>query len=428
MTTGTISGRGLSARTFDSGFPFAHDTYNGMIAAGDGCVYYVLCSEMADTAGQMFCYDPRADSILRVGDLTQACGESGSIAQGKSHVNFVESDGSLWFATHVGYYDLVDGIEKMGAPPPGLNPYTGGHLLRYDLKSRQFERLGMPAPGEGILTMNMDPARGRIYGVTWPTGRFFRFDVASRETRDLGGFFEGGENGTGSAYRTICRSLAVDPRDGSVYFTSGEGAIYAYRYRRDAVEKLDGLEMRKDYFGHYDPECPGHMAYNWRQVVWYPKESAFYGVHGNSGYLFRFDPSAGAVTVIERLTSEPSKRSGMYDQFSYGYLGFALGPDGETLYYLTGGPIYVNGKRVAGKDATAKGESKGEENLHLVTYHIPTNKYVDHGPIILDRGGHPAYVNSIAVAADGTVYTLSRIPGAGSRTDLISFRPEAGRC
>jgi hypothetical protein len=165
------------------------------------------------------------------------------------------------------------------------------------------------------------------------------------------------------------------------------------------------------------------MAYNWRQVFWYAPERAVYGVHGNSGYLFRFDPQAERVDVLRRITSEPSRRSGMYDQFSYGYLGFAPGPDGRTIYYLTGGPIYVDGRRLRGKDSTAKGESKGEENLHLITYHIPTGRYTDHGPILLEDGRRPAYVNSIAVGKDGTVYTLSRITKSGrTRTDLIAIR------
>ena len=54
------------------------------------------------------------------------------------------------------------------------------------------------------------------------------------------------------------------------------------------------------------------------------------------------------MEVLERLTSVPSKLTGMGDQFSYGYLGFKLGPDGRTIYYLTGGPIYIDGKRVMG--------------------------------------------------------------------------------
>ena len=122
---------------------------------------------------------------------------------------------------------------------------------------------------------------------------------------------------------------------------------------------MAGDDLKKDYFGLYDPTSPGHMAYNWRQVVWYAPDKQVYGVHGNSGYLFRFDPRAERVEVLDRITSEPSKRSGMFDQFSYGYLGFTLGPDGKTLYYLTGGPIYVDGKRVKGKDEHRQGRVEG---------------------------------------------------------------------
>jgi hypothetical protein len=112
----------------------------------------------------------------------------------------------------------------------------------------------------------------------------------------------------------------------------------------------------------------------------------------------------------------------MFDQFSYGYLGFALGPDGRTLHYLTGGPVYEGGKRVTGKKETAMGESKGIENLHLITCDIPTGKYTDHGPIFFANGERPTYVNSIALGKDGTVYTLSRITENGrTRTDLISI-------
>ena len=112
----------------------------------------------------------------------------------------------------------------------------------------------------------------------------------------------------------------------------------------------------------------------------------------------------------------------MFDQFSYGYLGFALGPDGETLHYLTGGPIYQDGKRLAGKASTAMGEAKGLEDLHLITWNTRTGKYTDHGAVYYENGDRPLYVNSIAVGRDGTVYTLARIKENGKvRADLISF-------
>lgn len=416
----------LIAKIYDSGFADAHDTYNGMGTGSDGKIYYVLCSEKVDVAGQMYSYDPASGKIAHLGDLTEASGEKGkkAIAQGKSHVNFVEANGKLYFATHVGYYEIIDGMEKQGRPPAGMIPYQGGHLLAYDMASGKFEDLGIEPHREGILTMNMDTRRMRIYGLSWPTGYFFRYDVAKKEMKDLGAFFEKGENGKGATYRTVCRSLAVNPEDGSVFFTTGEGAIYRYDYEKDAVAKVSEDELKKDYFGLYDITSAGHMAYNWRQTAYHAADKMFYGVHGNSGYLFRFDPREVRADVLARITSEPSQRSGMFDQFSYGYLGFTLGPDGKTLYYLTGGPVYENGRRVAGKASTAKGESKGTENLHLITYDIAAGKYVDHGPIFFEDGERPAYVNAIAVGKDGTVYTLSRVKRNGKTlTDLISVKP-----
>jgi len=414
----------LIARTYNSGFELAHDTYNGMSTGSDGKIYYVLCSESFEIGAQMYCYDPATDKIKHLGDITEACGEKGAktIVQGKSHVNFVEGDGKLYFATHIGYYSLIDGMEKIGVPPAGYKPYPGGHFLVYDMTTGKFKDLGKVPRGEGILTMNMDTRRGRLYGMTWPTGYFVRYDLAAKELKDLGPTARQGENGKGEDYRTLCRSLVVDPRDGSAYFTTGDGAILRYRYDTDSIEVVEGEDMKKDYFGLYSPTSPGHMGYNWRQIVWYESGQAAYGVHGNSGYLFRFDPHIRQVSVVERITSLPSKRSGMYDQFSYGYLGFTMGPDGHTLHYLTGGPVYVDGKRVRGKSETAMGESKGIENLHLITYNIPKGKYTDHGPIFFASGQRPAYVNSIAVGKDGTVYTLGRITEEGrTRTDLISI-------
>ena len=111
----------------------------------------------------------------------------------------------------------------------------------------------------------------------------------------------------------------------------------------------------------------------------------------------------------------------MFDQFSYGYLGFMLGKD-QTIYYLTGGPIYIDGKRVKGLDKIAMGAARGLENLHLVTYNIPKNEYKDHGAIFYDNGDRPTYVNSIAMDKNGNVYTLARFMHEGKEIeDLVKI-------
>ena len=417
--------RRLLAQSYNSGFELAHDSYNGITAASDGKIYYVLSSEAIEVGAQIYSFDPATEKVAHLGDLTEACGEKGlkAIPQNKSHVRFWESNGKLYFASHIGYYTIRDGSEMVGEPPPGYKPYPGGHFLSYDMATGKFENLAVAPHGDGIIAMTMDPARGRLYGLAWPSGDFLRFDLPTKGLKDLGAYSGAGEAVRGANHRTLCRSLVVDPRDGAVYFTNADGLIMRYRYERDAVETVEGEDLRKDYFGVYDPASSGSMAYNWRQAFWYSPENVIYGVHGNSGYLFRFDPRIPRVEVLDRITSIPSQRSGMFDQFSYGYLGFILGPDGQTLYYLTGGPIYRGGKRVAGKSMAQKGESKGEEDLHLITYFIPTRKYIDQGAIFCSDGERPKAVNSIAVGNDGSVYALAAITRNGhSCTDLMRIR------
>jgi len=417
----------IIAEVFNSGFAEAHDTYNAISVASDGNIYYILSSDKINVGGKIYCYHTTSGRIEYLGDLTEICGEAqmNAISQGKSHVRFYEMNGKLFFSTHVGYYELIDGMERMPVnAPEGYQLYPGGHIISFDLQTRTFENLVIAPYGEGFVSMTMDVKRGQIFGISWPQGYFLHYDVNRDVLKNIGKISHGGEAGTpGLDFRSLCRSLFVDRRDGTCYFSTAEGEIYAYNPVAGNIGLVSEVNLKLDYFGKYDYTRPGSMGYNWRKIFWYEKEQVAYGVHGNSGYLFRFDPDKKKAEIVDRITSAPSKASGMFDQFSYGYLGFQLGPDKETIYYLTGGPIYVDGKRLKGANEIAKGGAKGLENLHLVTYHIPTNKYFDHGPIFYEDGQRPVYVNSIAVGHDGYIYTLARISTKeGTRTDLIRFK------
>ncbi len=407
----------LSARLFDSKFAFGRATFNAISSASDGNIYYVLSSAALETGGQVYRYSPGRGEIRHLGDLTEACGERSlrAIPQGKSHVSFVEANGKLYFATHLAYYDIKGAKESKAEPPPGYRPYPGGHFLAYDLKSGKFEDVATAPFQEGIISMAMDTRKGRLYGLTWPTGYLVAYDLATRQLRHTEPTDERGEAGEGAQFRAVCRSLAVDPRDGAAYLTTARGDILRYRWDENTLGAVPGVDLRKDYFGNYDLATPGHMGFHWRQTAWYEPEGAIYGVHGNSGYLFRYLPLENRVEVMERITSEPSRRSGMYDMYYYGYLGLTLGPDGHTLYYLTGGPI--PGAKPVRKTVIGV---RGEENLHLVTYHIPTRRYTDHGPVFVEGGRRPTNVNSIAVGNDGSIYALANVSG---RTDLIRIPP-----
>lgn len=290
----TAVGNKMIAETFYSGFDQAHDTYNAISMASDGNIYYVLSSDQIDAGGRIFCYHTDKNEIEYLGDLTGICGEEGkhAVSQGKSHVRFHEMGGKLYFSTHVGYYELIDGMDRLPVnPPDGFGLYPGGHFLSFDLKTRQFENLALVPRGEGVVSMTMDTRRGHIYGISWPRGYFLHYDVKNNQLKELGQTSGQGEAGTpGDDFRSLCRSLFVDPRSGVCYFSTAEGKLFKYDPAVGKIEVVEDVDLKLDYFGTYNHTRPGSMGYNWRKIFWYDKENAAYAVHGNSGYLFRFSP------------------------------------------------------------------------------------------------------------------------------------------
>lgn len=403
----------LHARFYDSGFKFADDNYNQCFYASDGKVYYVLASGSPYTGSPLLAFNPATGKIEDLGDLTEAAGEKGlhAIPQGKGHSMFVEFQGKLYFATHVGYYSPPSptGQELIGKPPAGYKPYPGGHFLSYDLRTGKFENFAKAPVGQGIISFTMDPQRHRLYGLTWPSGLFLRYDMQTHNLKNFGPVTEGGEKGIpGSTYRAICRILVVDPQDGSVYFTTAGGRILRYRYDTDTLETVQECSLKRDVFGCMDPKQPGTMGYNWRKAFWYAPQGVIYAQNGRSGYLFRFDPRKESIEILTRLVPDVLRKNGMFDDHKYGYLGMTLGPDGHTIYSLTGAPTQTAAK-------------KTDEEIHLVTYNILSKKQVDWGILQLQNGLRPFFAQSIAIG-HRNIYTVSKIKENGKiRTDLLSF-------
>lgn len=374
----------------------ADDTYNAMSCAGNGKIYYVVSSSSLEKDGTMYVYDPATGKIELVTGLATICGEEKKkiVPQGKSHVRFYEKDGKLYFATHAGYYETVGGLPQIPASPPaGYERYSGGHILSYDLASGAFEDLALAPGNQGIITMTMDTARGQIYVLTWPKGELVHYDIMLNESKNLGPVSAQGEAGIpGDSYRILCRSMFVDAGEGDVYFSTADGDIFNYNPQWPSIQKLEGVDLRRDYFGKYDPGMPGTMAYNWRKITWHSSHKVAYGIHGNSAYLFMFDPRTRTIEVMDRLAPEPLRKSGMFDRFRYGYMGFQLGPD-NTLYYLTGA---------------------GDHGMHLITYDLADKKLTDHGPVICEDGSRPVFANTIAIGGNGNVYTLARFRENGA--------------
>jgi len=319
----------------------------------DGKIYYVLSSQTIDTGAQIYSFDP-ARKDRHLGDLTEVCGEKGlkAIPQNKSHVRFWEANGKLYFASHIGYYAIKNGMEAMGVPPAGYKPYPGGHFLAYDMATGKFETWpSLPRRGDHChdhgsrarTTLRFDLA----YGLLDP------LRSAHEGIKDLG-CIRPWRKRSGTAIPHPLPLPGGRSTRWVVYFTTADGFILRYRYDRMRWKRSWERTCTRITSACMTRRLREAWGTTGGKVAWYPSENMVYGVHGNSGYLFRFDPRIPRVEVLDRITSLPSQRSGCMMSSVMGTWIYPR-PDGKTLYYLTGGPIYRGGKRVAREERGAEG-------------------------------------------------------------------------
>lgn len=124
-------------------------------------------------------FDPKTERQRIVIDTHELCGltATGYAAQAKIHTrNFVAPSGKIYLGSKQGYRQ---GPDDKGA-------YPGGYLMTYDPASDKAENLGMPYPGQGVIDVAADEARGLIYVVTCEDQHWMLFDVRAGQYRELG--------------------------------------------------------------------------------------------------------------------------------------------------------------------------------------------------------------------------------------------------
>jgi len=252
--------------------------------------------------------------------------------------------------------------------------YPGGRLLRYVPKNDPAKPirvdvpcpvsdLGIPVPGEGIYTLAIDRERSLIYGLSYPNGRFFSYDVAAAKFA-LHGLvaerFIPGEKF--EKEKNLARALALDSR-GNV-FLSGEGGSF-YRFDRQA-QHLERLSISV-------PTVRGRQPYD-RVDAWavHPRGLLYGG--SSDGYLFRLDPETLRLENLGKPLNQ------------YRIRGLAFARNGK-LY------------GVGGDDG---------EMARLFSYDPPTGAYEMLGMIDVNRrpyySWHAYSIDSLAAGSDGTIY------------------------
>jgi hypothetical protein len=381
------------AEAFDLGFPRGEVAYNGIGRGRDGVIHCAVSTHRLDAGARLFTFDPESSAVSPVADLDAALASSRprAIPHGKVHVDLVAVGDAMLGAAHLGYYDPRAPVERPGSAP-GHAPYPGGWF--FSIEDRRVVPLAQAPAGEGIIAMTADPGRSMLYALTWPRGLLLALDLRSLTLRDHGpalGIGETGSRADGTWVR-ICRSLAVDPISGAVFWSDGAGRIL--RLAESSIEVV-GAAPR--------PEM-------WRKIVWDADERAFYGVLWTSSALFRFDPASLACEEIAVLRA-PGAPSGATATL-------ALSLEEKTIHLLATGPGVLRAPRIQLASTTS-----------YLTYDLCSSVTHAHGPLRLGDGRWITQAQSLLLA-DGAAYSVCWVevapgsPGAGEIRELRRHTPE----
>jgi len=228
----------------DLGYPFVNEipanssAVTSLLTAQNGIIYGGTTGEES----YLFLFNPEINKVRHLGKIP---GE-----EGIHHALVEDKDGFIYLGTGRNMFEEIS-LSKGGIGEETVsktlwedikkhfNDYQGGHLYRYDPKSDnqkvklpdmscELKDLGIPLAHNSIYALTINPAGNEIYGITYPDGHFFIYNIESKEFTDLGPVdeeivFHGPER----YWRSLPRALICDP-SGRVFFSGTKGIIRYY--------------------------------------------------------------------------------------------------------------------------------------------------------------------------------------------------------
>jgi outer membrane protein assembly factor BamB len=254
----------------------------------------------------LFVYDPAADGVdiyARVIDLgiigeqAKACRSLVVAKDGKVYGGTINANGE---GGHLFMHDPKEEIEL------SFDSIEGWALpiLPYPMEPGvQIVDSGLPVPEEGILTLTIDEERGRIYGLTQPSGLFFVYDIREGTTWIKGSL----------GRKNISRALICDG-EGNVYGSREEGYLFKYDVTADEIINLD-IQI---------PASKGRQYLNAVDSLVQADDGIIYGGTVADGFLFSFDPASERLINLGKPTRQARIRA-----LTVGYDGRIYGVAGE---------------------------------------------------------------------------------------------------
>ena len=316
----------------DLGYPMVNEipvnssAITSLITARDGIIYGGTSGDEA----YFFLFDPTINKVRHLGKISGHTGIHHSLVEDKNGHIFIGTGKNMFEDVTLSKWgeedDKID-ITLWKDIKRHFNDYQGGHLYCYrpaesneNVKlvgmDSEIEDLGMPLVNNSIYALTINPRGDEIYGLTYPDGHFFIYDIALKKFNDLGEIdpqkvYHGPER----QWRTLSRALICDD-SGKVFMSGNKGKLKYYDPKTGKLVNMD-IEVPGDYY--YLQFYQDYTA-----VEYFAKDtgSIIYG-GTTDGYLFSLDPQKMELNNLGKVRESRRLRC------------LTVGKDGK-VYFMAG--------------------------------------------------------------------------------------------
>jgi hypothetical protein len=195
-----------------------------------------------------------------------------------------------------------------------------GHLLQVDIDQDgkiNIKDMGIPLPGEGILSLTLDAGKRTLYGVSYPSGLFFKYVIDTKDIKTYKNIAVTDQQiDTLKEYDLVplnylCKNLIQS--DGLIFGSMPINSIFYFD------PKNDSFHIMKDIPDVWGRRTLGQVE-SWAKSI----NGKIYGGNAGDGQLFEIDP----VTKYLKNLGKPIGMNRLR--------GLCFGSDGK-LYGIAGG-------------------------------------------------------------------------------------------
>ena len=359
--------------------PVNSSAVTSLLTARDGKIYGCTSGENA----YLFLFDPKINKVRHLGKISGHSGVHHSLVEDKDGKIYIGSGKNMFedfsFSERGEGNDALD-VTLWKDIKRSFSDYPGGHLYRYSPAESntkvklanmngELEDLGRPLANNSIYALTINPDGDEIYGITYPDGHFFIYNIANNKTTDLGAIdSQKVYHGPERHWRTLSRALVCDDT-GRVFYSGTKGMLNYYDPEAGNLVSTK-IEIPGDYY--YLQFTKDYTA-----VEYFAKDKSGLIYGGTTdGYLFSFNSQNMDLVNLGKVRESRRLRC------------LTVGQNGN---------VYI----MAGEQSTSR-------PCQFYMYNPQTHGFKNLGMLAVDRS--PYYYwrgqqfDSMTTGLDGTIY------------------------